>query len=168
MNNSQAPLNVLFLCTHNSGRSIMAEAMLNHMGNGRFKAFSAGSNPAQDQTPNPLALNALQRAGVPVEGLFSKSWDIFGQPDAPHMDLVITVCDDAAGEVCPIWPGHPAVAHWGMPDPAGTEFVDEDKEEAFRKSLHLIARRLDLLINLPVESLTKLTLEQHVLDIANQ
>lgn len=166
MTSTATPLNVLFLCTHNSGRSIMAEAMLNHLGKGRFKAYSAGSNPAQNQVPNSLALEALQRAGVSIEGLSSKSWDIFGKSDAPHMDLVITVCDDAAGEVCPIWPGHPAVAHWGMPDPSGTNVSEEDREEAFRKSLHLIARRLDLLVNLPIERLTKLTIEQHVLEIA--
>jgi arsenate reductase len=164
MKNISSQLNVLFLCTHNSGRSIMAEALLNHVGKGRFKAFSAGSNPVE--APHPLALGALQRAGVSIEGLNSKSWDVFGKFDAPHMDLVITVCDDAAGMVCPIWPGPPAVAHWGMPDPSSSDVAEVDREEAFRKSLHLIARRLDLLVNLPIERLTKLTLEQHVLEIA--
>ena len=104
--------NVLFLCTHNSARSILAEAILNHIGQGRFKAYSAGSSPRVQEQPNPLGLAALQHAGVTVEGLRSKSWDEFGAPGAPHMDLVITVCDDAAGEVCPVWPGQPATAHW--------------------------------------------------------
>ena len=143
-----------------------AEATLNHLENGRFKANSVGSNPAQDQALHPLALGALQRAGKSIAGLSSKSWEIFGKSDAPHMDLVITVCDDAAGEVCPIWPGHPAVAHWGRPDPSNSDVAEVDREEAFRKSLHLVARRLDLLVNLPIERLTKLTLEQHVLDIS--
>ena len=145
----------------------MAEAMLNHLAHGRFTAYSAGSNPEANQTPNPMAIDTLKKAGVSIEGLHSKAWDQFGHPDAPHMDLVITVCDDAAGEVCPIWPGHPATAHWGFHDPATIHGSDEEKMEAFRQTLHLIARRLDLLINLPFASLNKLTLEQHLLDIAN-
>ena len=157
-------ITVLFLCVHNSARSLMAEAALNYLGGGRFKAYSAGSDP--DDHPHPFALKALALAGIPADEIQCKSWSEFAKSDAPHMDLVITVCDDAAGEVCPIWPGHPAVAHWGMPDPSGTNVSEEDREEAFRKSLHLIARRLDLLVNLPIERLTKLTLEQHVLEIA--
>ncbi len=109
--------NVLFLCTHNSARSILAEAILNHIGRGRFKGFSAGSSPRDNQQPNPLGLQVLQQAGISIEGLHSKSWDEFGKVDAPHMDLVITVCDNAAGEVCPYWPGQPATAHWGTLTP---------------------------------------------------
>ena len=109
------PINVLFLCTHNSARSILAEAVLNHIGRGRFKAYSAGSSPRENQQPNPLGLKVLRAAGIATEGLSSKSWGEFAKPDAPHMDLVITVCDNAAGEVCPYWPGQPATAHWVMP-----------------------------------------------------
>ncbi len=109
--NTPAPLNVLFLCTHNSARSILAEATLNHIGDGRFQAYSAGSSPREHQQPNPLGLQVLQAAGIPTQGLRSKSWDEFAGAHAPQMDLIITVCDNAAGEVCPIWPGHPATAH---------------------------------------------------------
>ncbi len=112
------PINVLFLCTHNSARSILAEALLNDLSRGRFKAYSAGSSPRENQKPNPMALHVLTKAGIATVGLHSKSWDEFGKPDAPHMDLVITVCDNAAGEVCPYWPGQPATAHWGYPDPS--------------------------------------------------
>ena len=112
------PLNVLFLCTHNSARSILAEALLNHVGHGKFKAYSAGSSPRDNQKPNPMAIATLQKAGISTEGLTSKSWDVFAVPDAPQMDLVITVCDNAAGEVCPYWPGQPATAHWGYADPS--------------------------------------------------
>ena len=110
-------INVLFLCTHNSARSVLAECLLNHIGQGRFQAYSAGSSPRENQQPNPFALLALESAGIPTAGLRSKSWDEFATPGAPQMDLIITVCDNAAGEVCPIWPGHPATAHWGYADP---------------------------------------------------
>ncbi|MBB3179295.1 arsenate reductase ArsC [Variovorax sp. Sphag1AA] len=149
------PFNVLFLCTHNSARSILAEAMLNHLGQGRFKAYSAGSSPRENQQPNPMALEVLRNAGVSTEGLRSKTWDEFGKPDAPHMDLVITVCDNAAGEVCPFWPGHPATAHWGYPDPSEAQGSEEQKLEAFRQTLHAIRRRLELLVNLPLEGVDK-------------
>ena len=124
---SERLINVLFLCTHNSARSILAEATLNHLGKARFKAYSAGSSPRPNQQPHPLGLQVLAGAGVSTEGLRSKSWDEFATADAPHMDLVITVCDDAAGEVCPYWPGHPATAHWGYADPSITEGGDEKK-----------------------------------------
>lgn len=159
MPNKQTPLNVLFLCTHNSARSILAEALLNDMGKDRFKAFSAGSSPREHQKPNPLGLQVLQRAGVSTEGLRSKSWDEFAGTDAPQMDLIITVCDNAAGEVCPIWPGHPATAHWGYADPSEGDAPEESKLEAFRQTMHLIRKRLDLLVNFPPEKLQKAMLQ---------
>ena len=152
-------LNVLFLCTHNSARSILAEALLNHLGQGRFKAYSAGSSPKVNQQPNPMAIATLQQAGVSVVGLTSKSWDVFAGPDAPHMDLVITVCDNAAGEVCPFWPGHPAKAHWGYADPSAGEGSDDEKLEAFKQTMQFMRQRLETLINLPATSLNKLVLE---------
>ena len=148
-------INVLFLCTHNSARSILAEAVLNHISGGRFKAYSAGSSPRENQQPNPLALQVLQNAGVSIEGLHSKNWDVFGGLNAPHMDLVITVCDNAAGEACPYWPGQPATAHWGYPDPSEAEGTEEQRLAAFRQTLHAIRRRLDLLVNLPAASVDK-------------
>lgn len=156
---TSTPLNVLFLCTHNSARSILAEALLNAMGKGGFKAYSAGSSPRENQKPNPLGLQVLEKAGVSIEGLRSKSWDEFATPDAPKMDLIITVCDNAAGEVCPIWPGHPATAHWGYPDPSEGNGTETEKLEAFRKTLHAMKRRLALLINLPAEKLEKALLQ---------
>ena len=156
--NKQA-INVLFLCTHNSARSILAEALLNHMGTGHFRAYSAGSSPRGNQQPNALGLEVLRAAGISTEGLRSKSWDEFALPDAPVMDLVITVCDNAAGEACPFWPGHPATAHWGYADPSAGEGSDEQKLEAFRQTLHAIHRRLELLVNLPPASLGKLMLQ---------
>lgn len=160
------PVNVLFLCTHNSARSILAEALLNHMGKGRFKAYSAGSSPRENQRPNPLGLKTLENAGISTEGLHSKSWDVFATPDAPHMDLVITVCDNAAGEVCPYWPGQPATAHWGYADPSAVEGSDEQRLEAFRQTLHLIRRRLEIFINLPMNRLDKMGLEQSARELA--
>ena len=162
------PLNVLFLCTHNSGRSILAEALLNHLGEGRFRAYSAGSHPREHQRPNPLALRVLQAAGIPVEGLRSKSWDEFAAPGAPPMDLVITVCDNAAGETCPFWPGAPATAHWGYPDPADVPGSDEARLEAFRHTLHAIRQRLELLLALKPEQLDKLTLQGSVRGLAEE
>ena len=162
------PLNVLFLCTHNSARSILAEAILNHMGKGRFKAYSAGSSPRENQTPNPLALQTLEKAGISTEGLRSKTWDIFALPDAPHMDLVITVCDNAAGEVCPFWPGQPATAHWGYADPSEVLGSDEVRLEAFKQTLHQIKRRLELFTSLPVASLSKMALETTARGLAKQ
>ncbi|MDA7418326.1 arsenate reductase ArsC [Xenophilus arseniciresistens] len=162
------PLNVLFLCTHNSARSILAEALLNHIGAGRFRAFSAGSSPREHQQPHPLALQALQSAGVPTKGLRSKSWDEFGTDAAPQMDLVITVCDNAAGEACPYWPGHPATAHWGYPDPSGVEGSEAQRLAAFHKTLLAIRQRLEFLIGLPAEGLDRLALQQHARALAQR
>ena len=159
-------LNVLFLCTHNSARSILAEALLNDMGQDRFKAYSAGSSPRENQQPNPLGLQVLQKAGIATEGLRSKSWDEFASPGAPKMDLIITVCDNAAGEVCPIWPGHPATAHWGYPDPSEGDGSDAEKLEAFRKTMHAMKRRLELLIGLPKDKLEKEVLQGTARDLA--
>jgi len=161
-------LNVLFLCTHNSARSILAEALLNHIGKGKFKAFSAGSSPAENQTPNPMALATLEKASISTEGLSSKSWDVFAAPDAPNMDLVITVCDNAAGEVCPYWPGQPATAHWSYADPSDTVGTDEQKLEAFKQTLHQIKRRLELFTSLPLISLSKLASEKTARDLAKK
>ena len=159
-------LNVLFLCTHNSARSILAEALLNDMGKEGFKAYSAGSSPRENQKPNPLGLQVLQKAGISIDGLSSKSWDEFASPDAPKMDLIITVCDNAAGEVCPIWPGHPATAHWGYPDPSEGDGSEAEKLEAFRKTMHAMKRRLELLISLPTNKLEKGVLQGTARDLA--
>ncbi len=163
---SAKPLNVLFLCTHNSARSILAEATLNHIGGGRFKGFSAGSSPRENQQPNPIGLQTLKKAGISIEGLRSKSWDEFALPDAPHMDLIITVCDNAAGEVCPFWPGQPATAHWGYADPSAGDGSDAEKAEAFKNTLHAIRRRLDLLVNLPADKLEAMAIQQTAKDLA--
>ena len=159
-------MNVLFLCTHNSARSILAEALLNAMGKGRFKAYSAGSSPRDNQQPNPLGLQVLQKAGIPTEGLRSKSWDEFAAPGAPHMDLIITVCDNAAGEVCPIWPGHPATAHWGYADPSDAPGSDADKLAAFQRTLIAIRQRIELLVNLPPDKLLPQALQGSARELA--
>lgn len=164
---SPAPLNVLFLCTHNSARSILAEALLNAMAPGRFKAYSAGSSPRENQQPNPLGLKVLEAAGISTQGLRSKNWDEFAAPGAPLMDLIITVCDNAAGEVCPIWPGHPATAHWGYADPSEGQGSDEQKLEAFRATLRMIKRRLELLTNLPLSKLGHSALETSARELAS-
>ncbi len=166
MTDVSQPLNVLFLCTHNSALSILAEAPLNHLGRGRFKAYSAGSSPRENQKPNPLALETLTHAGVSIEGLHSKSWDEFAKPDAPQMDLVITVCDNAAGEVCPYWPGQPATAHWGYADPSEGDASDDHKREAFRQTLHMIRKRLEIFVNLPAASLSHLSIQATARDLA--
>jgi arsenate reductase len=165
---SERPLHVLFLCTHNSARSILAEAVLNHIGQGRFKAFSAGSSPRDNQQPNPLGLQVLANAGIPTEGLRSKSRDEFARSDAPHMDLVITVCDNAAGEVCPFWPAQPATAHWGYADPSAIEGSEAQKLEAFRQTLLAMNRRLALLVNLPPEKLGRALLQGTARDLTQQ
>ncbi len=166
LNMATEPLHVLFLCTHNSARSILAEATLNHIGQGRFKGFSAGSSPRANQQPNPLGLQVLRAAGISTTGLRSKGWDEFAKPGAPVMGVVITVCDDAAGEVCPIWPGHPATTHWGYADPSAVPGSDADRLNAFRGTLHAIRRRLELLVNLPPANLQKLGLQTRVRGIA--
>jgi protein-tyrosine-phosphatase len=167
MTDQTKPLNVLFLCTHNSARSILAEALLNTTGKGRFKAFSAGSSPRDNQQPNPLGLQVLKGAGISVEGLHSKSWDVFAEDGAPAMDLIITVCDNAAGEICPIWPGHPATAHWSYPDPSEGDGTDAQKLDAFRKTLLAIKRRLELFCSLPNEKLGAASLQSSARQLAN-
>ena len=163
---SDRPVNVRFLCTHNSARSILVEAVLNHICKARFMAFSAGSSPRDNQQPNPLALQVLGAAGIATNGLHSKSWDELGAASAPQMDLVITVCDNAAGEVCPFWPGHPATAHWGYADPSEDEGSEEQKLEGFRKTLQAIRHRIDLLVNLPPHRLDKLVLQTSARELA--
>ena len=163
---STEPVNVLFLCTHNSARSILAEALLNHIGQGRFKAYSAGSSPRENQQPNPIGIEVLKAAGIATDGLHSKTWDDFAKPDAPKMNLVITVCDNAAGEACPHWPGHPATAHWGFPDPSAGDADYAHKREAFRQTLYALRRRLELLVNLPAASVDRLMLETSARNLA--
>jgi arsenate reductase (thioredoxin) len=158
--------NVLFLCTHNSARSVMAEALLNVIGSPRFKAFSAGSYPSGK--PNPFALEKVKSLGYPVETIRSKSWDEFALPDSPHMDIIITVCDNAAGETCPVWPGHPATAHWGFPDPSDTAGGDDAKRAAFGKVCAAIRQRVQMLVNLRDDQLTHLSLSNELRRIAKE
>ena len=158
--------NVLFLCTGNSCRSIMAEAILNRVGAGRFKAYSAGSHPTGVVNPHALAL--LQRMRHPTEGLWSKPWDVFTRdrnPEAPELDFVLTVCDNAAGEMCPVWPGQPMTAHWGVPDPAA--FVGSEAETAvvFADAYRMLNNRISLFVNLPIRSLDKLSLQKRLAEI---
>ena len=160
---SEKVYNVLFLCTGNSARSILAEGLLNFEGKGRFRAYSAGSFPKG--TVNPFALKTLQRAGISSEGYRSKSWDEFAVPGAPQMDFVFTVCDDAAGEVCPVWPGHPVTAHWGVPDPAAVGGSDTNRAHSFRETLRLLSNRIRVFTALPFEKLDRLALKKHVDDI---
>ena len=157
--------NVLFLCTGNSARSILAEAQLNALGKGRFRAWSAGSHPAGKI--NPYSLEFLKAIGLPTDGLRSKSWDEFAAPGAPVMDYVLTVCDDAAGEQCPYWPGQPVSAHWGVPDPAAVEGSDEEKRQAFKAAAATLRRRIELLAALPTPSLDHLSLKSNLDDIGN-
>lgn len=159
----KTPVNVLILCTGNSARSIMAEAILNSLGKGRFAAYSAGSRPAGKI--NPAALRQLQSAGLGSNGWRSKSWDEFATKDAPRMDIVITVCDSAANESCPIWPGTPVTAHWGMPDPAAVGGPDELVRKAFDETYRVLEYRMKMLIALPVEGLGPQELQQKLRDI---
>ncbi|HQR09768.1 MAG TPA: arsenate reductase ArsC [Casimicrobiaceae bacterium] len=158
--------NVLFLCTGNSARSIIAESILNHLGAGRFRAFSAGSRPTG--VVNPLALELLRASRMPTDGLASKSWDHYAQPDAPRFDFVITVCDSAAGEVCPVWPGQPMTAHWGVPDPAAVEGTEEVRRKAFKSASNILRNRIQALANLPLATLDRLTLQKQLHDIGRR
>lgn len=155
-----SPFNVLFLCTGNSARSILAEALMTEWGQGRFRVFSAGSHPTG--RVQPMALRLLEQAGVATSGLRSKSWDEFAQPGAPVMDFVFTVCDQAAGEVCPVWPGRPVTAHWGIPDPAAVDGSEAERMQAFRDAFQMLERRIKLFLALPIASLDRMALTRQV------
>ena len=157
--------NVLFLCTGNSARSILAEALLNQRGRGAFHAFSAGSHPTGQV--NPLALELLEQLRIPIAGLRSKSWDEFAAADAPQFDFVFTVCDNAAGEVCPVWTGHPVTAHWGVPDPAAVQGTTLAKKQAFEEALRLLERRISLFLSLPLASLDRIALKRQLASIGH-
>lgn len=152
--------NILFLCTGNSARSIMAEGILNHRGKDVFTAYSAGSHPSG--TPRPEALAQLQSAGISVEGMRSKSWDEFSAPGAPHLDFVFTVCDNAANEVCPYWPGQPMTAHWGIPDPAAVKGTPDEIARAFQDAFVILDRRISLFLSLPLVTLQQLAIQQEI------
>jgi arsenate reductase len=159
--------NVLFLCTGNSARSILAEAILNHVcGQGRFCAFSAGSHPKSQ--PNPYAIELLRDHGIPVEGLRSKSWDEFALPGAPALDFVFTVCDQAAGEACPFWPGQPITAHWGLADPAEVQGSEQARRKAFADAFVILRRRIELFTGLPLATLDRMALQSRVGQIGTQ
>jgi len=157
--------NVLFLCTGNSARSIMAEALVTTMGSGRFQGYSAGSKPVG--RVNPFAIEVVKETGYPVDALRSKSWDEFAAPGAPQMDFIITVCDNAAGETCPYWPGHPATAHWGFEDPAAVEGTDDDKRAAFRQIAAQIRTRMQCLMDLPIEAMPPASIRDELVRIGN-
>ena len=157
------PFNVLFLCTGNSARSIMAESILNSLGKPKFKAFSAGSHPTGNV--NPLALELIEKNRLSTVGLRSKDWNEFSRPGAPFMHFVFTVCDQAAGEVCPLWPEQPMTAHWGVHDPAAVQGSDEDKRKAFLKAYTELYRRMSLFLNLPFDTLDKLALKEKLDEI---
>ena len=161
-------LNVLFLCTGNSARSIIAEALTNHapIGGGKFRAFSAGSHPKG--AVDPLALELLGQHRIPSEGLRSKSWDEFSAPDAPHMHFVFTVCDQAAAEHCPVWPGQPMTAHWGVPDPAAVTGADAERRRAFLRALLFLRRRIELFASLPLDKLSRLALQDRLDEIGHE
>src|SRR5262245_141424 len=157
--------NVLFLCTGNSARSIMGQALLNYWGQGRFHAFSAGSHPKGQV--HPLTIETLERSHLPTRGLRSKSWDEFSRQGAPELDFVFTVCGNAAQEQCPYWPGQPMTAHWGIDDPAAVEGTKEERERAFRRALRELDTRIRLFINLPFDKLDKMALQQRIRDIGS-
>jgi len=154
------PYNILVLCTGNSARSILGEALFNTMGAGRFKAFSAGSHPTCKV--NTFAIELVRELGYPVENLRSKSWDEFAAPGAPELDFVVTVCDKAAGEMCPLWPGQPVTAHWGFPDPAAVKGTDEEKRAAFASTLRQMRNRVQLFLSLPLETLDRMAIENRM------
>ncbi|ODU11127.1 MAG: protein-tyrosine-phosphatase [Rubrivivax sp. SCN 71-131] len=158
--------NVLFICTHNSARSIMAEGLLNSAGRGGFVAYSAGSQPRGEV--HPLALETLAKLRLPIEGYRSKSWGEFATADAPQMDFVFTVCDNAAGEVCPVWPGQPMTAYWGVPDPSAAGGDDEQRAKAFWNVATMLKRRIDLMLALPLASLDRLALQREVREIGTR
>ena len=158
-------MTVLFLCTGNSARSIFAESTLNKLGGGRFRGFSAGSHPRGEV--HPITLQLLEKAQFPSAGLESKSWDVFAQADAPHMHFVITVCDQAAGEVCPMWPGQPMTAHWGFEDPVAVNGPEDVRVRAFQKVLYQISNRIAIFLSLPMEKLDKIALQQQVREIGS-
>ena len=160
---AQRPYNVLFLCTGNSARSILAESVLNRLGNGQFRAFSAGSFPKGEV--HPCALELLERQGYPTKHLRSKSWDELAVPGAEPLDFVFTVCDNAAGETCPIWPGQPMTAHWGLPDPAAVEGSEAKRRLAFAETLRTLRNRIGVFVNLPIETLDKSSLQKQLRDI---
>lgn len=155
--------NVLFVCTGNFARSILAEGLLNHLGKGRFNAYSAGSHPKGEV--NPFALRELRSLGIPTDGFRSKGWEEFAAAGAPELDLVFTVCDTAAGEVCPVWPGQPLTAHWGMPDPAAVAGSDKAKAKAFHDTAITLKRRIELMMALPLASLDRLAIHKEIKDI---
>lgn len=163
---TRKPYNILVLCTGNSARSIIGEALFNTMGAGRFNAYSAGSHPTG--RVNPFAIELVQALGYPVGNLRSKSWDEFAQPGAPELDFVITVCDRAAGEVCPFWPGQPVTAHWGFPDPAAVVGTDEEKRAAFAQTVRQIRNRVQLFLSLPLETLGRMAIEKKVRAIGHE
>jgi arsenate reductase len=158
--------NALFICTGNSARSILAEGLMNHLANGRVTARSAGSHP--NGTVNPFALQTLSQLGIPVDGFRSKSWDEFATFDGPAFDFVFTVCDKAAGEMCPVWPGQPMTAHWGVPDPAAVEGSDEQKARAFMDTALILKRRIELMLALPLATLGSLSLQREIKDIGTR
>ena len=158
-----SPLNVLFLCTGNSARSIIAESLLNRLGRGKFHAFSAGSEPKGQI--HPLTLKVLRKSNFDVKGLRSKSWEEFARPGSPKLDFVFTVCDNAANEVCPVWPGQPMTAHWGVPDPAAVEGDDAVKYLAFADTMRMLNQRIGIFVNLPISSLSKISLQKRLEDI---
>jgi arsenate reductase len=162
----QGHYNVLFLCTGNSARSIMAEAITNQKGQPHFTAYSAGSHPTG--AVRPEALRQLEAAHLPTLGLRSKSWDEFAKPDAPRLDFVFTVCDNAANEVCPVWPGQPMTAHWGIPDPAAVQGTRQQVEKAFREAFFLLDRRISLFLSLPLTTLDQLSLKKEIDNIGLQ
>jgi arsenate reductase (thioredoxin) len=164
--NAERTYHVLFLCTGNSARSILAESLLNHWGKGKFQGFSAGSFPKSQV--HPRALELLRRMNLPCEGLRSKSWDEFAAPEAPPLDFIFTVCDNAAGEACPVWPGKPMTAHWGIADPAAAQGFDADKAFAFRKALKELETRIQLFVQLPIASLDQMTLREKLRAIGQQ